>query len=269
MSNIFMFLDYKQFVCAKINSEPSLGRGSIKKIAETLRVHPSLISQILKGAKDFNPEQANEVAAFLGLDDDATEYFLCLVDIERAGTVKLKTFLQNKRDRMIEAANQRNVAAESSLVGASRLNIDRFNSHWIYATICILLQEPRYQSVPAIADCLKLPNTTISEALDTLESLGLITRNLDNSIVGVSAIDAIEYFDKKRFHINLRLKALDRLGSDETKTGSVTLPVALSPKDKDRLTHLIKNFVDQINHSPEKIEPGNLSFVTVDLFEIA
>jgi hypothetical protein len=90
---IFEFTDYKKFVLHTIESNPELGRGSVKKIAESLRVHPSLISQILKGLKDFNPEQANDVATFLGLDEEATEYFLCLVEIERAGTAKLKTFL--------------------------------------------------------------------------------------------------------------------------------------------------------------------------------
>lgn len=266
--DIFQFKDYKQFVCKMIEITPSLGRGSVKKIAETLRVHPSLVSQILKGQKEFNAEQANEVAVFLGLDEEATEYFLCLVDIERAGTARLKAFLINKRDKMIAAASKNQRVSDGVVAGASKLSIERLNSSWIYPTICLLAQLPRYQSAEAMAQFLKQPVSTIDEALETLENLGLLARNPDCSVTAVTSPDNCQYFDLKRFHMNLRLKALDRLGADDFKSGSVTLPLALSANDRDRLKSMIDQFVSQVKNSTDPVGAENLSFVTIDLFDV-
>jgi hypothetical protein len=102
--NIFDFKNYKAFIRSMIASHPDLGRGSIKKMAEALRVHPSLISQVLNGIKDFTSEQANDIATFFCLTEVETEYFLCLVDIERAGTTRLKAFLQSRLSRLAGAA---------------------------------------------------------------------------------------------------------------------------------------------------------------------
>ena len=96
-----------------IATHPDLGRGSIKKMAAALKVHPSLISQVLNGIKDFTSEQANDLAIFFGLKERETEYFLCLVNIERAGNTRLKAFLQNKLGRLAESylSSQRSTAA--------------------------------------------------------------------------------------------------------------------------------------------------------------
>lgn len=98
--NVFKFENYKAFIRHMIATHPVLGRGGIKKIAEALRVHPSLISQVLSGLKDLTSEQGNELAIFFDLSELETEYFLCLIDIERAGTARLKSFLQAKLTRL-------------------------------------------------------------------------------------------------------------------------------------------------------------------------
>lgn len=100
---IFEFQNYKAFIRSMITNHPDLGHGSIKKMAAALRVHPSLISQVLNGIKDLTSEQANDIAGFFCLSELETEYFLCLVDIERAGTTRLKVFHQSRLRRLAGA----------------------------------------------------------------------------------------------------------------------------------------------------------------------
>jgi hypothetical protein len=126
--SVFEFDNYRKFVRHAISTTPALGRGSVKKMATALRVHPSLISQVLSGSKDFTSEQANDIASFLNLNELETEYFLCLVDIERAGTSRLKTFLQNKLMRLTLSAPKTNrtnanhdSGADVSLIDQSKL----------------------------------------------------------------------------------------------------------------------------------------------------
>ena len=266
---IFEFTDYKKFVLHTIESNPELGRGSVKKIAESLRVHPSLISQILKGLKDFNPEQANDVATFLGLDEEATEYFLCLVEIERAGTAKLKTFLTNKRDRMIRLAKAVQDASDGDDFLKRKNVADRLYSYWYYSAIHLLSQIPKYQSVDAMAAYLKLPVPTIQEAVQVLSELGMIAVETGRVISGASSWADADQLHAKRFHMNWRLKAIDRLNIEGTHEDFVTLPVALSGADRERLREMILEFADKVRETADPAGADKLSVVTIDLFDMA
>ena len=88
--SIFEFKDYKQYLNAWIESQPRKGRGIGRKIAESTRLSPAMLSHILSGDKHFSPEAAMDVALFLGLPDAETDYFLLLVNYSRAGSHSLK-----------------------------------------------------------------------------------------------------------------------------------------------------------------------------------
>lgn len=268
-SDIYQFKSYKQFVIEAIENNPDLGRGSVKKIADFLRVHSSLISQILRGTKDFNPEQANEIAQFLGLDDRATDYFLCLVNIERAGSYKLKSFLEKKRDEMILTARRESNSAEALIGRVSKENIDRLNSNWLYCAIWLLSQMPKYQSVALISQYLKLPATSIKEVLEGLRQLGLVTVNSDDTVRCEFSLSDSNIIDPVRFHMNWRVKALARLSNHDSREDFITVPVALTANDRNRLRQMIREFAIQIRQSSEPSIAEDLSVMTIDFFDIA
>jgi plasmid maintenance system antidote protein VapI len=99
--DLFNQEDYKLFVRGKVRAMASRGRGQYKKMAESLCVHPTLISQIFKGPRHLTPEQAAEVVAFLGLGEQEAEYFLTLVELNRAGSQRLKALLEKRRERIL------------------------------------------------------------------------------------------------------------------------------------------------------------------------
>ena len=86
------FNNYKQFLLNLIESYPKRGRGLFLKIASYLNVHSTLISQVLRGSKDFTLEQAFKVAEFFALNRLDTDYFLTLVQLEKAGSHDLKGY---------------------------------------------------------------------------------------------------------------------------------------------------------------------------------
>jgi plasmid maintenance system antidote protein VapI len=94
--------DYKAFVRNRLRAMPFEGRGQYRRMAEFLRVHPTLISQIFRRERELTPEQASDLAVFLGLDPEQSEYFLTLVELSRAGSLRLKGLLQRRRDRLRE-----------------------------------------------------------------------------------------------------------------------------------------------------------------------
>ncbi len=104
---IFGYQDYKSFLLERIHNLPKKGRGEMQRMAYFLNVHPTLISQILRGPRDLSPEQALEFSQYFGLTRSETEYFLTLVEIERAGSLRLKSFLELRRNRLQEKTANR------------------------------------------------------------------------------------------------------------------------------------------------------------------
>ncbi len=89
--DLFDYMNYKEYLLSWIASRPKKGRGTRASLAQFIRSPISHISQVLKGTSDFTPEQAEEVNEFLGHTTEQAEYFLLLVQLERAGTKKLKS----------------------------------------------------------------------------------------------------------------------------------------------------------------------------------
>jgi len=230
---IFEFKDYKLFVRHVINTKPILGRGSVKKMAESLRVHPSLISQVLKGTKEFTAEQANEVAVFLNLNELETEYFLCLVDIERAGTARLKTFLQNKRERLVLFAKGAEAPANTSASSGAG---------------------------PAVVS---------GESKKGLLGSGI----KDEQSITVKHHDLIQDQpgdpDSEAQNATWRMRALHRIRSEAALRRSLTIPVTMSEKNSYQLQDIIDEFVTKIKDTMDPSVPENFSVVTIDLFDLA
>lgn len=98
--SIFGYQDYKRYLLDRMLSLPKKGRGEMQRMACFLNVHATLISQILRGPRDFSLEQALELSQYLVLTQQETEYFLTLIEIQRAGSLRLKSFLERRRHRL-------------------------------------------------------------------------------------------------------------------------------------------------------------------------
>jgi uncharacterized protein (TIGR02147 family) len=94
--NIYEFNDYKEYLKSWIALQPKQGRGLIRKMADHLRVSSAMLSHILSGEKHFSIEAANDLAAFIGLDENESEFFLLLVLHAKAGSFALRERFRKK-----------------------------------------------------------------------------------------------------------------------------------------------------------------------------
>lgn len=85
---VYEFKDYRKFLIQALGGE-SKRTGQRGALAEHLGCQSAYLSQVLKGVANFNLEQAFKVNQFFGHDPQASEYFLNLVQLERAGTRQL------------------------------------------------------------------------------------------------------------------------------------------------------------------------------------
>ncbi|MGZ3712404.1 MAG: hypothetical protein ACXVBE_11645, partial [Bdellovibrionota bacterium] len=85
MISLYNFTDYRAYLLARIEAMPKRGYGQSLKLSAFLGVHSTRVSQVLKGSKIFTLEQGALTADFLGLSEDEREYFITLIELERAG----------------------------------------------------------------------------------------------------------------------------------------------------------------------------------------
>jgi uncharacterized protein (TIGR02147 family) len=162
---IFHARDYRAFLKFRLQATP--GKGQLKKLADHLGVHPSLLTQLLAGNRNLTSEQAFLASQHLGLDEDETEYLLTLVQLERASKAsyraRLKAQLDAIRARASGAEEQR--ADDLPLAEHERAI---FYSTWHYVAIHLLAMVPRHQSLKAIASYFELPEAWVRQVLEFL-----------------------------------------------------------------------------------------------------
>ena len=112
----------------------------MNRIAAHLRVHSSMVSQILSGLKEISLEQAQELAGYLGFNGAELEYFLVLVQKERAGSKKLRDFFQRKVSELQAAAQEvasrvRNEKALSELEKSIFYSSPVYMSIWLFSSL--------------------------------------------------------------------------------------------------------------------------------------
>src|SRR5260221_7309999 len=87
---VYQFDNYKDFVVKRVKAMPKGGYGQFLKIAQSLSIHSTMVSQILKGSSHFTLEHSLKLCEYFGFSDGETEFFLALVQRDRAGTKRLR-----------------------------------------------------------------------------------------------------------------------------------------------------------------------------------
>ena len=91
---IFDFSNYREFLFYKLKSDNRSGK--FHNLARKLAIQRSFVSQVLNGKKNLSLELAADICLYLKLDTLETNYFLLLVQIERAKTEHLKEIFKKQ-----------------------------------------------------------------------------------------------------------------------------------------------------------------------------
>ena len=97
--SIFDFDNYKDYLKEHFKTSGE-GRGGRTKLAKYLDCQSGFISHVFNSYTNFSLEHAILVNEFLRHDEEQGEFFLLLVQLERAGSFKLKNFFQTKVNKI-------------------------------------------------------------------------------------------------------------------------------------------------------------------------
>lgn len=265
--NLFEYDDYRRYVRDRISSLPSGGRGQYRKIALALQVNSTLVSQIFRGDKHLTLEQAARLTEHLELSELEAEFFVALVEHERAGNPSLRKLV----DRRIAALRKRAASLAERLPQDRTLSDTekaRFYSSWAYSAVRLSTSVPGVDHVDAIATYLNLPRRKVAFIVEFLLTHGLCVRGDGGGLemgpqrihVGADSPFVVQH------HRNWRNKAIERMDLVTERELCFTAPVSISVEDfaqvRGRLMAFINETVDFIAKSPAE----TLATLNIDWF---
>lgn len=267
--NIFTFIDYKKFVNKWVSQQVKSGRGQFRKMADYLNVSTVVISQIFRGERHLNSDQAAILAGFFAFNELESLYWLDMVSLERAGTRPLKTMLRRRLQDM-RAKSQK---LESRISNAKVMTAEQnatFYSSWRYSAVRLATTIDNLKSENDISRYLGIPLEHVQNILQFLlhvgllaESKGEITLNPQVTHLGTSSTLINNH------RRNWRLKALERLDNlQEEQELSYSGLISISQADAHTARELLLEAIAAISALATESKAEQLNYLNIDFLAI-
>lgn len=266
MPSLFEFssgVGYLEAVIEEHRSE----RGYQTRLAAALRCQRAYITHILKGRALLTPDQGMALARHWSFSDEEAEFFLALVNCDRAATPSLRDHLRRRIEQM--RAQRREVAAAAR--GAPALGLEmqmKYYAQWYWSAIHIIVSIPEYGTPDAIAARLGLARSRVVAVLSELELMGLVRREPDGRYaVGTASL----HLSKSSpcyglHHANWRTLAARTLPLQREENLHYTSVFSISRADFE---HIRSELLEQVKSSRERIAASRdeeLACLALDLF---
>jgi len=263
--SLFTMTDYRPYVRFWVEAR---GRGEFRRISQALEIHTTLVSQIFSGRKCLTEEQASKLCGYMGLSPLETDYFMKLVQLERAGTQQLKLIYERHLKQLKTQANEIKARVPET---ETLSNLDRalFYSSWQYSLVRLLTSIPRFQTKDRIAFQLKISVSRVQEILDFLVSRGLCKetngkyiRTEKNTHIEASSPLSI------RHHQNWRTKSLELQEQMNSEDLVFTAPMSLAAKDLAKVRKILLEAVSEIAKLVDKSAAEEVAYLGIDWFKL-
>lgn len=266
---IFDFQDYRPFLLAFLKAQPKKGHGIRSHWAQAMGCQIAFVSHILKGLYDLSVEQAEALSRHLALSKEERDYFILLVQKNRAGTHQLKSYYHEMVLEKLRHRDQiRNRMQIKEQLTLEDQNI--FYSSWVYSAVHILLTIPKFQkSAEKIADYFSLPLSKIREVLEFLETIKLIKLEkgqyqVTNNYLFINK-DSPLFAHQQIFWRQKAIEAIYHNNPEEIHFASI---FSVSEKDIKKIKDIL---LKSIEDSTELIKPSKeekLYSICMDFYEV-
>jgi len=264
--NVFKNRSIKAVLREYIAQLPKNGRGEISRIASSLSVSTTLISQILAGARNFTPEQTQSLILYLGLVGSEADYINFLNQYERAGSAQLKEFWMTK----LEEIRSRSAQLSNRLKTSRSLNdteIAVFYSSPLYSVIRLFCStDNKGKTLAEICERFEISKNKGALVLKFLSETHLCAEENGKYKMGTQSTHLEQGSPHLPKHLsNWRVRAMRRSEDLEESELMYSAPVSLSKKDfeslREEMVAFIKSFLAKVHASPaEEVACLNLDF---------
>jgi uncharacterized protein (TIGR02147 family) len=268
--DIFSYLEVSKLLKDFIKSQPHNGRGTVKKIAEQLGVASPHVSQFLSGAKIVTVDQAYQIGRLFSWSEFEMEYWLTLVEFERANFHEAKKYFRKK----LEKTRQESLNISKALGSTIELSDhDKgiFYSSWVFSAVrlfCSIGNEVTihkiYQSFP------EFKPIELIEVVEFLLQHQLIMKKGIYFDIGTQRTFVPKGSPFLKQHIcNWRLRAIERTNFITDDELMYTAPMSISEAGFKKIRRDLQDYIKNISENfasygdAEKVVCLNLDFFNV------
>ncbi len=266
--NVFEYRSYKRCVNDWISEQKGGGHGQLRRLAIHLGVNSVVMSQVFRGDRELSLEQALGVAAYIGFTEMERDFFLLLVQKDRAGTHDLKLVFE-KQMQALNAASQslKNRVKHQKFTDE---DMATFYSQWYYSAIRLGVSIPKLNSTSAIADHLNLDRPLVAKILEFLLKHKLIVEKDGHIDIGpqVTHIGHDSPF-VNRHHSNWRLRSLQAMEKITDTDLYYTGPMALSNEAALSIRELLIELVEKSTKLASASDSEVLRCLNIDWFKVS
>jgi uncharacterized protein (TIGR02147 family) len=223
---------------------------------------------VLNKDAHFNIEQALEASTFFNLTSDEEEFFLLLLQLNKAGTKRVRDFTWNK----IKAIRETRALVSNRIKGNEELDEvtqAKYYSRWYYAAIHVLVTIPGKKTKNSIASYLGIEMATVNEAIEFLESCGLITLTKSGYDTGRTKVflNGDSPFIVQH-HQNWRLSAMDNIIRPRKENLHFSSVYTLSEKDFVKIREKLLENIQEVWRIVQPSKEEKLCALNLDFFEL-
>lgn len=260
MADLFSSRNYRSYLEAWVAEQPKGGRGLISALARAAGCQPVYFSRVLLDKAQLSLEQAQAIQALLGHSSEETDFFLTLVERDRAGTAALRAHF----DRKLELARERRADLQTRFTEAKVLTPESQNvyySSYQYGAVHACISVPKLQTLDSLERMLRIPRARLVEILGFLKETGLATETAGRYGPGLNRL----HLNKdagliRQHHSNWRIEALKSLdrgrGAQSDHALHYSAVVSLSEADalklREHWVRALEEFSRVVAPSPEE-----------------
>lgn len=266
MDSIFQYNDIASFLKDWLNSNKQ--RGTKGLLADQLRIHPTLLSQILAGQRQFTEDQIFELGKYISLNPLEEQYLDTLGRLARASRASYQKELQKQLHGLKEKSKKlsERIDVDHTLKDKERAV---FYSSWKYSAIRMACSVGKARSTEDLHQILHIPKSELQDKLNFLESAGLIAKENSLWVAGAKRT----HLEKgsaylPRHHTNWRIRGIQRCENIGEEEMMYTSPLTISKKDFQKVKEKILQLIADTSKIVKNTEPEQMACLCLDFFHI-
>jgi uncharacterized protein (TIGR02147 family) len=265
---IFEFNDVRAFLRASLERLPKAGHGERRKIAKAAGVSTAFFSQVLSGQRQLSPEHGIRIAEHLGFTEEETDFFLGLVQLDRAGVTSLRKQIERQLGKI--RAHRKSVANRfKKVTEVSPEDQPRYYSDWPYIAVQQLTAIPGFGGEEQISSRLGLNRKNVREVAEFLLRTGLCVLEKGQLKIGLARIHlAPDSPWIKQHHANWRGRALESITRHDPRDLHYSSPMTLSKKDFEKVRAQLLAAIGEVGKVVDPSPSEELVCLNLDWFRV-
>lgn len=265
METIFNYKDYKSYLKYRIYDQAA-PRGIVTRMAEAAGCQRTYLSQVLTREVHLLPEHGLGLCEFWGFLENETDFFMLLLQKDRAGTMKLKNHIDKKLKEITK--NEANLKERyKDTKELSEENKAIYYSNWIYSAVHILTSIEEFQSIEKLASRLEIAVSSVEKVLNILERMKLVSNEEGRWVYQKRKVHVPKTSPMAAFN-NANWRQRGSLYSQQIDNENVhyTVVASLAQEDFLEIRQMILKFIDEKRKVITQSKQEDVACFTLDWF---